>query len=39
MIAAPDLSTLGHAAKDALIMALIERLNVLEYDNIAAGGT
>ena len=30
MILAPDLSTLDHAAKDALILALIDRLNVLE---------
>ena len=30
MIVAPDLSALGHAAKDALILALIDRLNVLE---------
>src|SRR5271169_749399 len=30
MILAPDLSALGHAAKDALILALIGRLNVLE---------
>ena len=30
MILAPDLSGLGHAAKDALILALIDRLNALE---------
>ena len=30
MILAPDLCALGHAAKDALILALIDRLNVLE---------
>lgn len=30
MILAPDLSALGHAAKDALIHALIARLNALE---------
>ena len=30
MILAPDLSALGHAAKDALILALLDRLNALE---------